>query len=304
MPALIPATTLGNPLRPTYPFPRHLTSDGDDRAVRLREAEALRVELRRVVGRVNFRRRRGQMFVALLLLTLAAILTVAVFMLSPTEWLISQQSRFTQMITLVFLIIVATPLAAYFAGRYDRQRERVRIARMRQREILQRLAELDDETGQRRRGRRRRKRTWAWHVNHPVPFSRPPLETLAGEALEEAADTLGAALTEEQGLRALAYLHAGITGALTAGFAFVVTLSGPQYLTDFLSGKRWGGAVGPDPLMFWLTLTIGLVIFGGLGTHRVSVLLRRARAYDDRTRAIERALWDARVLLRERREEV
>ena len=111
-------------------------------------------------------------------------------------------------------------------------------------------------------------------------------------------------LTEGRGMRLLAYLHAGIFGLVTLVFAFVVTLSGPAFLTDFLRGGTWSGGGGPDPLLFWLTLTATLVVLGGAGSHRVTVLLRHARAYQDRLADIERALWDVRVLLRERREEV
>ena len=277
----------------------------DDLARRKQEVESLRVEFRRVMGRINFRRRRGWMFLGLLILTLSTVIVAAVFMLSPSDWAISQQSRFTQMTTLILLIAAATPLAAYFARRYDRQRERVRIAHMRQREILQRLSQLDELTGaSRRRRRRRKKRSWAWRIVNPAPFSRPPLESMSAEVLEETDDALGSQLTEERAWRAIAYLHAWITGALTLVVAFLVTLSGPAYLASLLGGDRWGGAVGPDPLIFWLILSAVLVILGGLGSHRVSVLLRHARAYHDRLSAVERALWDARVLLREGREEV
>ena len=270
-----------------------------------RETDLLRVEQRRVKGRINFRRRRGWMFGAFLVLTLVVALTIAVFVLSPTEWAFNQKTRFTQMTSLIILLVVATPVAGYFAQRFDRQRERVRLARTRNREILHRLAQLDGLRGEGvRRRRRRRSRSWSWSIASPEPFSRPPLESLGAEEPDEAAATLGNHLTEERGMRALAYLHAGIVGALTLAFAFVLTLSGPEYLANFLGDNPWGGSVGPDPLVFWLTLTIVLVLVGGAGTHRVSVLLRHARDYHDRLAAIERALWDARVLVRERREKV
>lgn len=279
--------------------------DEDDLTRRMREVDALRVELRRIGGRLNFRKRRGYMFMGFLVATLMTVLTTAVLMLSPTEWAVSQQSRFTQMTTLIFLLVVATPLAAYFARRYDRQRERVRIATMRQREIIQRLQQLDEAGGGgRRRRRRRKKRSWAWRISHPSTFTRPPLESMSVDELEETADSLGSQLLEERGMRAIAYLHAGLTGGITIVVAFFVTLAGPEYLNSFLGGKAWGGAAGPDPLIFWLTITGVLVVLGGLGSHRVSVLLRHARGYQDRLSSVERALWDVRVLLRERREEV
>ena len=293
------------PSRSSTTVPLQLFPEENDRDVMNREVDALRVEYRRIVGRINFRKRRGGMFIGFLVLTLGIALTVAVFLLSPTEWALSQVTRFTQMATLIVLMGTATPLAGYFARRYDRQRERVRVARTRQHEILQRLAQLDGLLGKGVRHRhRRRKRSWAWRIQHPMPFTRPPLESLPTGELEEAAATLGNNLTEGRGLRTLAYLHASITGAFTIGFAFVVTLAGPEYLSSFLSGNQWGGTVGPDPLVFWFTLTVFLVIVGGAGSHRVSVLLRHARGYHDRLASIERALWDARVLLRERREEV
>lgn len=270
-----------------------------------REVEALRVEYRRVVGRSNYRKRRGGMFIAFLVLTLAIALTMAVFLLSPTEWATNQQTRFTQMSSLIVLIAITMPLAGYFARRYDRQRERVRVARTRQNEILHRLHQLDGLLGKSvRRRKRKLRRGWSWRIDHPIPFSRPPLESLSVENLEEAAAALGNSLTEGRALRALAYLHAGIVGVVTLVFAFFVTLAGPSYLTSFLGGDQWGGTLGPDPLLFWLTLTVLLVLFGGAGVHRVSVLLRHARGHQDRLAAIERALWDARVLLRERREKV
>jgi hypothetical protein len=277
----------------------------DDLTLKKREVEGLRVEYRRVQGRINYRKRRGYMFLGLLVLTLAAVIAVAVFMLSPTDWAGNQTSRFTQMTTLLLLIVVAAPLGAYFARRLDRQRERVRIASMRQREILQRLAQLDEVgDGARRRRRRRKKRSWAWRVTHPSPFTRPPLESMSTEQLEDSADALGNQLIEERGMRAIAYLHAGITGGGALILAFFVTLAGPEYLASLLGGNKWGGAVGPDPLIFWLTLTGVLVVLGGLASHRVSVLMRHARGYQDRLAAVERALWDVRVLLRERREKV
>ena len=293
------------PSRSSTTIPLQVFPDEDAHAVMNREVDALRIENRRVTGRINFRKRRGWMFVVLLVLTLTVALTIAVFVLTPTEWALSQQTRFTQMTSLIILLALATPLAGYFAQRYDRQRERVRVARTRQREILNRLAQLDGLLGKGvRRRRRRRSRSWAWSIAHPEPFSRPPLESLGGEELDEAAATLGNNLTEERGMRALAYLHAGIIGAATLGFAFILTLSGPEYLASFLGGNPWGGSVGPDPLIFWLGLTVLLVLVGGAGSHRVSVLLRHARGYRDRLAAIERALWDARVLVRERREKV
>jgi hypothetical protein len=126
----------------------------------------------------------------------------------------------------------------------------------------------------------------------------PPTE------LEDTADMLANELTEARGLRLLAYLHAGIFGGATLIVAFVVTMSGPAFLSSFLRGGAWSGTAAPDPLMFWLALTMVLVVLGGAGSHRVTVLLRDARGYQDRLAAIERALWDVRVLLRERREEV
>ncbi len=270
-----------------------------------REVDALRVENRRVIGRIKFRRRRSWMFMSFLVLTLAVAVTIAAIVLSPEDWARSQQTRFTQMTSLILLLALATPLAGYFAQRYDRQRERVRVACTRQEEILNRLAQLDGLLGKGvRRRRRRRSRSWAWNIEHPQPFSRPSLESLPPEELDDAAATLGNSLTEGRGLRALAYLHAGITGAVTLGIAFGLTLAGPEYLSSFLVGNQWGGTVGPDPLIFWLVLTIALVLVGGAGSHRVSVLLRRARGHQDRLAAIERALWDARVLVRERREKV
>ncbi len=290
--------------RSSTSVPLQFHPDEDDLAQKKREVEALRVEFRRVTGRINFRQRRRWIFLTALVLTLATVLTLAVFMLSPTDWAISQQSRFTQMTALILLVVVSTPLAGYFARRYDRQRERVRIARMRQQEILQRLSQLDDLTGGRRRRRRRRSRGWVWRIKHPTTFSRPPLESMDAATLEEAADGLGATLTEERGLRVLAYMHAIGTGGIVVALSFTITLSGPEYLTSFLGGKQWGGANGLDPMVFWLGLSLSLVAVGGIGWHRVSVLLRHARAYQDRLAAVERALWDARVLLRERREKV
>jgi hypothetical protein len=293
------------PSRSSIAAPFLTTPDLDDAALREREVEALRVEYRRLVGRINYRTRRGWMFLVFLLLTLLAFVGVAVFVLSPSDWLGSQQSRFTQMTTLLLLTAAAMPLGGYFARRYDRQRERVRIARTRQQEVLARLSQLDEAGGGgRRRRRRRRQPSWAWRIAHPTTFNRPPLETMAVAELADAADALGSQLAEERAMRALAYAHAGITGAIAIAIAFAVTLSGPQYLSDFLGGRQWGGGVGVDPLIFWLLLTIALVVLGGFGSHRVTVLLRHARAYHDRLRSVERALWDARVLLRERREEV
>jgi hypothetical protein len=291
--------------RSSTSVPFLINQNQDDQALRVHEVEALRVEYRRLVGRINFRTRRGWMFLSLLVLTIIACLAVAMLVLSPSDWRSSQQSRFTQMTTLVLLVGISVSLGAYFARRFDRQRERVRLARTRQQEVLARLAQLDElgVTGRRRR-RRRTRRSWAWRVAHPSPFSRPPLESMVTADLEETADQLGGQLQEERAWRALSYLHAWLTGGIAAVFAFVVTLAGPQYLSDFLGGRQWGGGGGPDPLMFWLTLTLVLVVLGGLGTHRVTVLMRRARAYHDRLSAVERALWDARALLRERRQEV
>lgn len=277
----------------------------EDLEVRKREVEMLRIEFRRVSGRINYRKRRGYMFIGFLVLTLAIVLSVGILMLSPTDWAISQQSRFTQMTALIMLVLLATPTAGYFARRYDRQRERVRVARTRQQEILQRLEQLDTILGvSRRRRRRRKRRSWAWRIANPVPFTRPALESMATLELEEAADNLGTVLTEERGMRAIAYAHAGITGIGTVLVAFFVTLAGPAYLTSFLGGKQWGGSVGPDPLVFWLTLTVSLVAIGGAGAHRTTVLMKHARGYQDRLRSVERALWDAKALLRQRREEV
>lgn len=277
----------------------------DEHAQRVREVEALRVEYRRLVGRINFRTRRGWLFLALLLTTVVTFITVAMLVLAPSEWVSNQQSRFTQMTTLVLLVVVATPLGAYFARRFDRQRERVKLARTRQQEVLGRLAQLDElgVTGRRRR-RKRVKRSWAWRITHPGTFSRPPLESMVTADLEDTADQLGSQLTEERAWRALAVVHAWLTGGVAVILGFVITLAGPHYLSDFLGGQQWGGGGGPDPLVFWLALTLVLVVLGGLGTHRVTVLLRHARAYRDRLAAVERALWDARSLLRERREKV
>lgn len=164
-----------------------------------------------------------------------------------------------------------------------RQRERVRIARTREQEILKRLSQLDElGTGARRRHRRRYHRSRVWRVAHPAVFTRPPLETMPPAELEDAAHMLGNRLTEARGMRLLAYRHAGIFGCVTLPLAFAVTLSGPTFLSSFLRGGAWSGG----------------------GSHRVTVLLRHARAYQGRLAAIERARWDARVLLRERREEV
>jgi hypothetical protein len=204
---------------------------------------------------------------------------------------------------LLILIATATPLSAYFARRYDRQRERVRIARMREQEILKRLSQLD-EAGGRRRRRRRASRSWAWRLSNPETFVRPPLESLPRPELEDTADMLGNQLTDARGMRLLAYVHAGLFGAAAIVLAFVVTLTGPTFLENFLSGGAVRGGGGPDPLLFWLSLTAVLVLVGGIGSHRVTVLLRHAHGYQDRLAAIERALWDARALLRERREEV
>lgn len=281
-----------------------ITPETDDVALRQREVEALRVEYRRVQGRINFRRRRGRMFVALLVLTVAAALTTAVFMLSPNDWLGSQKSRFTQMTSLLLVMVVSAPLGAYFARRYDRQRERVRIASTRQSEILARLAQLDEMGGRRRRRRRRKSRRWSWRISTPGTFSRPPLESMPVEEIEQTADQLGEQLSEEKTWRAIAYLHAGVTGTVTVIVAFVLVSTGPEFLSSYLSKGASAVQSGPDPLIFWLSLTLGLIVFGGLGSHRVSVLLRHARGYGDRLNAVERALWDARVLLRERREKV
>lgn len=277
----------------------------DDQALRQREVEALRTEYRRLMGRINFRRRRAWMFLGLLVFTLVVVATTVVVLLAPDEWIASQQSRFTQMTGLLILVGTATPLGAYFAQRYDRQRERVRIARTREHEILKRLSQLDEAgSGARRRRRRRHHRSWGWRVAPPEVFARPSFESMPPAELEDTADLLGNQLTEARGLRLLAYLHAGLFGLVTLILAFVVTLAGPTFLTSFLRGGSWGGAAGPDPLLFWLTLTIALVFLGGIGSHRVTVLMRHARAYQDRLAAIERALWDVRVLLRERRKEV
>jgi len=277
----------------------------DEQALRQREVEALRTEYRRLLGRINFRQRRGWIFLGLLVFTLTVAAIVVVFLLAPDEWSSSQQSRFTQMTGLLILVATATPIGAYFAQRYDRQRERVRIARTREQEILKRLSQLDElGTGARRRRRRRARRSWVWRVAHPSVFTRPPLESMPPAELEDTADMLGNQLTEARGMRLLAYLHAGIFGGVALILAFVVTLSGPTFLASFLRGGTWRSAGGPDPLIFWLSLTIVLVVLGGIGSHRVTRLLRHARGYQDRLAAIERALWDARVLLRERREKV
>jgi len=293
------------PNRQSTTAPQPIFAEEDALAVMNREVDALCIENRRVTGRINFRKRRGWMFIAFLVLTLAVGLTIAVFMLSPSEWALSQQTRFTEMTSLIVIVALSMPLAGYFAQRYDRQRERVRVARTRQREIQQRLAQLDGLLGKGvRRRRRRRSRRWAWSIEDPEAFSRPPLESLTDEKLDEAAAALGNSLTEGRAMRTLAYSHAAIIGAATLVFAFALTLSGPEYLSSFLGGNPWGGTVGPDPLLFWLTLTVVLVFVGGLGSHRVSRLLHHARGHQDRVAAIERALWDARVLIRERREKV
>ncbi|MBI2407868.1 MAG: hypothetical protein HYV19_06185 [Gemmatimonadetes bacterium] len=293
------------PSRSSIAAPFLNAPDLDDASLREREVEALRVEYRRLMGRINYRTRRGWMFLGFLLFTLLVFVGVAVFVLSPSDWLGSQQSRFAQMTSLLILTAAAMTLGGYFARRYDRQRERVRIARTRKQEVLARLSQLDEAgSGGRRLRRRRRKSSWAWRIAHPSPFNRPALETMDGAELADAAEALGGQLSEERAMRALAYAHAGITGAIALVIAFAVTLSGPQYLSDFLGGRQWGGGAGVDPLVFWLMLTIALVVLGGLGSHRVTVLLRHARAYHDRLRSVERALWDARVLLRQRREEV
>lgn len=277
----------------------------DDLALRQREVEALRTEYRRLMGRINYRQRRAWIFLALLVLTLTVVATMVVFLLAPDEWIASQQSRFTQMTGLLILVGTATPIGAYFARRYDRQRERVRIARTREQEILKRLSALDEAgTGARRRRRRRQRRSWGWQVAAPATFSRPALESMSPAELEDAAEQLGNQLTEARGMRLLAYAHAGIASTAAIILAFIITLSGPTFLAHFLRGGTWSSGAGPDPLMFWLMLTAVLVLLGGIGSHRVTVLLRRARAYQDFLSAVERALWDARVLLRERREEV
>jgi hypothetical protein len=279
--------------------------DQDDATLKAQEVEALRVEYRRLVGRINFRTRRSWLFLGLLVLTLLMFVAVSAFVLSPSDWAANQQSRFTQMTSLLILVGVAMPLGGYFARRFDRQRERVKLARTRQYEVLSRLAQLDEVgAGARRRRRRRKKQSWSWRVAHPDTFSRPPLENMASGDLEDMADQLGGQVNEERAMRALAYLHAGITGGGAIIIAFVVTLAGPEYLSAFLGGRQWGGSAGMDPLMFWLLMTIVLVVLGGVASHRVTTLVRHARAYHDRLLAVERALWDARVLLRERREEV
>jgi len=284
-------------------LPLPFTTDTDELALRKREVEELRVEYRRLEGRIRFRTRRGWMFLALLIVTIVAALGTALFLLSPADWLGNQQTRFTQMVGLLLLIAVATPLGAYFARRFDRQRQRVRVAEDRRHEIRKRFAQLD-EAGGRRRRRRRKRRSWIWRIEHPETFNRPIIESMSLQELEDTADGLGSQLLEERAMRAFAYAHAVITGGVALIVAFVVTLSGPEYLGSFLRGGAAAGGAGPDPLIFWLTLTVTLILLGGLGSHRVTVLLRRARAYQDRLRAVERALWDARVLLRERREKV
>jgi len=284
-------------------MPLPFTTDTDELALRKREVEELRVEYRRLEGRIRFRTRRGWLFLALLILTIVAAIGAAIFLLSPADWLGNQQTRFTQMVGLLLLIAVATPLGAYFARQFDRQRQRVRVAEGRRHEIRKRFAQLD-EAGGRRRRRRRKRRSWMWRIEHPETFNRPIIESMSLEELEDTADALGSQLLEERAMRAIAYAHAVITGGVAVILAFVITLSGPEYLDSFLRGGAAAGGAGPDPLIFWLTLTVTLILLGGLGSHRVTVLLRRARAYQDRLRAVERALWDTRVLLRERREKV
>lgn len=284
-------------------MPLPFTTDTDELALRKREVEELRVEYRRLEGRIRFRTRRGWVFLALLILTILAAIGGAVFLLSPTSWLGDQQTRFTQMVGLLLLLAVATPLGAYFARRFDRQRQRVRVAEARRHEIRKRFAQLD-EAGGRRRRRRRKQPSWIWRIEHPETFKRPLIESMSLEELEDTAEGLGSQLLEERAMRVFAYAHAIITGGVALVVAFVVTLSGPEYLGSFLRGGAAAGNAGPDPLIFWLTLTVTLILLGGIGSHRVTVLLRRAGAYQDRLRAVERALWDARVLLRERREKV
>src|SRR3972149_8810210 len=146
----------------------------NDQALRQREVEALRTEYRRLTGRINSRQPRPWIFLALLVLTLTVVATMVVILLAPDEWIASQQSRFTQMTGLLILVATATPLGAYFARRYDRQRERVRIARTREQEILKRLSQLDEAgTGARRRRRRHHRRSWAWRGADAAGFSRP-----------------------------------------------------------------------------------------------------------------------------------
>ena len=284
-------------------MPLPFTTDADELALRKREVEVLRVEYRRLEGRIRFRTRRGWMFLALLLLTVVAAIGAAIFLFSPTSQLGDQQTRFTQIVGLFILLAAVTTLGAYFARRFDRQRQRVRVAEARRHEIRKRFAQLD-EAGGRRRRRGRKRRSWIWRIEHPETFQRPPIESMSLEQLEDAADGLGSQLLEERAMRAFAYAHAGVTGGGALIVAFVVTLSGPEYLGSFLRGGAAAGGAGPDPLIFWLTLTVTLILLGGIGSHRVTVLLRRAHAYQDRLRAVERALWEARVLLRERREEV
>lgn len=280
-------------------------ADETAREVTDREVEALRAENRSVTERIDLRKRRGWMFMALLLLTLATTTAIALEVLTSSEWVFSPQTPFTETTTLFVLFTVATPLSGYFALRYNRQRERVRVARARRREIKRRLSQLDGLPGHGlRRRRRHRSRRWMWDIAEPPSFTRPHLESLGTQQLDEATVRLGTSLTEGRNTHTLAYLHAGLTGGVTLGIVFALTLSGPEYLASFVSGEPWGGTAGPDPLLYWLTLTVVTVLVGGAGSHHVLVLLRRARGHQDRLASIERSLSDALVLARERREEV
>lgn len=285
-------------------MPLQIGDESDDRAVAQREVELLRVELRRLTGRVRFRERRGRVFLGLVGLTLAAFFGLANLVISPAEWTTDERLRFMQMAMLIFMILATMVVAGYFLRRFDRQRERARIGRLRQREILARLSQLDGITGYARRRRRRSRRpSWAWRIANPEPFSRPPLESMSHEELEDAAESLGSKLTEEQGLRVLAFVHVGIIVVITSAVGLGIDLWGPEYFRQLLEGKV-EATYAPDPMLYWLMLVVVLVIVGGVGAHRVSELTRRARVYNDRLRAIERALWDARNLLREHREKV
>lgn len=286
-------------------IPLRMFADETAREVTDREVDLLRAENRRVMERVNIRRRRGWMFMALLLLTLAVTITLALLELTSSHWFFSEQTQFTEMTTLLVLFTLATPLSGYLALRLERQRQRVREGRTRHREIMHRLAKLDGLPGEGlRRRRRRRSRRWFWNIVDPPSFTRPRLELLGTEELLEAASKLGASFIEGRHMRTVAYMHASIMGGLTLGIVTVLTLSGPAHLASFVGGHPWGETVGSDPLLDWLSLTVVTVLVGGVGLHHVSVLLRRARRHQERLAAIERALSDACVMARNGRKEV
>ena len=290
-------------LRVTVPPPMfaHETA----REVTNHEVDLLRAENRRVMERIHVRKRRGWMFLALLLLTLAVTIAIALLELTSSYWFFSQQTQGTALVTLLVLLTLATPLAGYLALRLERQVQRVREGRARHREIVHRLARLDGQPGEGlRRRRRRRSRRWLWNIADPPSFTRPRLESLRTEELLEAASNLGTSFIAGRNMRTVAYMHAGIMGGLTLGIVTALTLSGPTYLASFVGGAPWGGTAEPDPLLYWLALTVVTVLVGGAGSHRVSVLLRRARRHQERLSAIERALGDACALARTGRGQV